>query len=70
MVPPVWAIVPPLARYQVVVPLIWMVVPPSTLPQAVVPPTIVSVKLTLGGGTARARGTRDEMFLGSKFEST
>ena len=30
----------------------------------------VSVRLTLGGGTAYARGTRDRKVLGSKFEST
>ena len=47
------------------VPSVWVVVPPSIAPQAMVPPDLgggtaqgsVSVRLTLGGGIARARET-------------
>ena len=59
---------------QVVVLPVLVVLLLSIASQAVVAP---SVRLTLavvlpsvGDGTARARETQDEMFLGSKFEST
>ena len=55
---------------QEVVSPVWAMVSPNTAPQVVVPPRAVSARLTLGSGTARAQGTRDEMFLGSKIEST
>ena len=54
------AVVSPSTASQAVVPLVW----------AVVPPAQCQCQTDTGGGTARTQETRDEMFLGSKFEST
>ena len=68
VVPPVWAMVPPNDRE-----------PGGGIARLGGGTTqcSVSVRLTLavvshntGGGTARTQETRDEIFLGSKFEST